>query len=132
MFKFCEAPPKMEEDIFYAIISGKFCDEMELLYELQTILDLPWYFGKNWDALFECLRDFHWINNYKIVIYHKVLPNLPLGDMHIYLGILYDAIIFWNHDPEHSLEVIFNSSDKNFIINMLPVKSATNSSSQLV
>ena len=43
-----------------------------LIHELQ----LPAYFGENWDALSECLRDLSWIESKRVVILHTDLPPL--------------------------------------------------------
>lgn len=52
----------------------------------------PEYFGRNWDALNDCLNDFSWIKNPRIVIAHR---DLPLSNdwqaCHLYLKILVDA-----------------------------------------
>src|SRR5690606_795292 len=51
-------------------------------------LSFPDYFGKNWDALDECLRDFHWESQKRVVILHEELPRLPEKERRVYLAIL--------------------------------------------
>jgi RNAse (barnase) inhibitor barstar len=42
----------------------------ELLKELNIKLKFP-YFGFNWDALYDLLRDFHWIDQKGIILVHE-------------------------------------------------------------
>lgn len=44
----------------------------ERIFEiLNDLLKLPGYFGLNWNALFDCLRDFHWVSEHTIIIVHE-------------------------------------------------------------
>ena len=36
--------------------------------------NFPSYFGKNWDALYDCLTDLRWLKEKNILIVHDDLP----------------------------------------------------------
>jgi hypothetical protein len=92
-------------------ITGEICTRPQLFELLYHLLAFPGYFGFNWDALSDCLRDFHWIDEKIIVIVHDELPNIPVAELKIYLDILCDAVIDWKPGEAHSLKVVFNSKD---------------------
>ena len=81
----------------------------ELFYQLLT---LPGYFGFNWNALFDCLRDFHWVSQGRVVIVHDTFPALPQSEMKTYLEVLRDAVLDWKPGETHSLEVVFDENDR--------------------
>lgn len=89
---------------------------LQLLYEK---LKLPEYFGFNWDALFECLRDFHWINEKLIVLVHKALPSLEDKTLTVYLEILSDSCLDWKPGEDHKFEVVFPEADRKKISTLL-------------
>jgi RNAse (barnase) inhibitor barstar len=64
-----------------------------LLEELYQRLHCPDYFGGNWDALWECIRDFSWLPAGAVVLRHR---DLPLADdiagRKKYVSILKDAV----------------------------------------
>jgi RNAse (barnase) inhibitor barstar len=94
----------------------------ELLAYISEKLYFPEYFGFNWDALFDCLSDFHWIKEKNIILVHDILPNLSKSDFETYVKILFDCINDLDncHDMnEHIFEVIFPTMHKNFIENIL-------------
>ena len=65
----------------------------KLLGVLSRGLRFPHYFGHNWDALEECLRDLAWLESApRVVIVHEGLPFSPTGEnLAIYLSILRNA-----------------------------------------
>lgn len=95
----------------------------DLFTELQTLLHFPDYFGHNWDALNDCLKDFHWIEEKGIVIIHNKLPILNFDELCIYIELLYDAINDWKNDEQHYFKVIFPSSSKILIEQIIGGKS---------
>lgn len=55
----------------------------------------------------------------KIVIVHDNLPNIPSEDLNIYIKILKDVVLDWKNDEQHTLEVIFQEKDRDYITNIL-------------
>lgn len=96
--------------------------KFELFDEFSISARFPEYFGRNWDALFDCMVDLSWINLRKIAIVHSDLPLVnEENELGVYLRILKDAVNEWGRpkqgviiDPpewmpyvEHELLVIF-------------------------
>jgi RNAse (barnase) inhibitor barstar len=79
----------------------------ELLKVLYEKLDLPGYFGFNWNALYDCLRDLHWIKEQDVVLIHEDLPALGTQDLSIYLEVLEDSVRSWGPGEEHRFIVVF-------------------------
>ena len=67
----------------------------------------PGYFGENWNALYDCLCDFTWVENYSIAIIHKELPRINAQDLIIYLTVLRDASLKWREWKEHDFKIFF-------------------------
>lgn len=84
------------ESAFVAEIPASIRSKQKLLRVLADQLKLPAYFGQNWDALEECLRDLSWLPAGNVQVRHRDLP-LPPGsqDRRIYLQILRAAVAFW-------------------------------------
>ena len=75
----------------------------------------PDYFGFNWDALSECIRDFHWITQQGIVLVHDELPAIDEASLLIYMNILIDAVNDWKEGEEHYLEIVFPKNAENLL-----------------
>lgn len=108
--------------------------EMDIFLHYMKEGDFPDYFGRNWDALLDCLSDFSWANQYRILIIHNDLPLIDHEkDLRIYLEILKTAVDTWNEvregpfiEPiegwvhiEHKLIVVFPVNVKEKIIQIL-------------
>jgi hypothetical protein len=78
-----------------------------LLQSLFEEARLPGYFGFNWDALSDCLRDLHWVEPKEVVLVHADLPKLPRADLRTYLDVLAECVASWQPGEEHSLTVVF-------------------------
>jgi len=81
-----------------------------LLDALSVAFRFPNYFGKNWNALEECIRDLSWLPPGDVVLIHKDLPLADNRDsLLIYLSILRDAA--WNWETKGS-NLIYASHNK--------------------
>ncbi len=107
---------------FVIRVPAHILSKADLLAALATTGRFPDYFGRNWDSLLDCLRDFHWIEEQRIVIAHTDLPLQTLPkECRTYLEILRDSVLDWtrhgdpdgNHSSmplEHELLVLFPAS----------------------
>ena len=110
---FLENPSDYVNDFaFVAHLSKTINNKNNLLEEIKIKLKTPDYFGFNWDALNDCLNDFHWIKEKKIIFVHDRIPNLDDSEMNIYLGILIEALKSWGEEEEHYFELIFPKEDE--------------------
>ncbi len=104
------APPKKHAAV--RILRGKKCTgREELLEEFARGLDFPDYFGGNWDALEDCLRDLEWLSAEAFVLIitnaEQVLKNSP-GELVTFAGILSSAAAHWSAaDPPASFHCVF-------------------------
>jgi len=104
---FVEHPSSYQStDAFIAHLS-QVGNRDELFRQLFTVLKLPDYFGYNWDALSDCLRDFHWIDQKQIVLVHDECLALDEQSLGQYLRVLLEAVQDWKSDEEHSLSIVF-------------------------
>ena len=80
-----------------------------LFAELAQGLHFPDYFGFNWDALWDCIRDLSWLPVGPIVLKHSDLPlAADPASLKTYLAILRDtAEKRWSGSREHDLIVFF-------------------------
>ena len=64
-----------------------------LLRALAHQFHFPDYFGENWDALEECIRDLSWLPDGDVALEHSDVPLASSrGDLNIYLAILRDLV----------------------------------------
>jgi hypothetical protein len=90
----------------------------ELYDQLNDALKFP-YFGFNWNALYDLLRDFHWINKKGIALVHREMPDISNEDWKVYLEVLVDSVADWKEGEEHYFKVIFPKAFKETIERMI-------------
>ena len=95
-----------EKDYVAKIPSG-LVSRQKLFEALKLELRLPDYFGYNWNALDECLRDLSWIKQHRVVLLHEDLPQLDAKEISIYLSVLSSGVKDWKVGEDHELVVAF-------------------------
>jgi len=125
-FEFIPSPSfNTGEDEFVLNVPKDIQSKDELLVELAKAGNFPEYFGGNWDALLDCLRDFEWIRQKTILIVHRDLPlHTSPEDCLTYLEILDVASNDRNQNsnlafPEHKLRVIFSLSQRDKVLEVV-------------
>jgi len=102
--------PSLSAEAFVARIPAGLTNAEALLQSVYEQARLPGYFGLNWDALSDCLRDLHWVEYQEVILLHSDLPGLPPHDLRTYLEVLAECVASWAPGEEHSLKVIFPSA----------------------
>jgi RNAse (barnase) inhibitor barstar len=106
-FDFTDEDVGAAADTCVARLPANLANKEELLQALYEQLQLPGYFGFNWDALSDCLRDFHWLESRTVVLVHADLPRLTPQDCRTYLAILAEAVDSWKPEEDHEFRVFF-------------------------
>ncbi len=99
-----------ERNIFQVLVPSV-KSKQELFSELADKLHFPDYFGYNWDALCEVLRDFYWINEKIIIIEHQDISRIPTADLKTYLEIISIVGKFWEEYKSHEVLFLFSPAD---------------------
>ncbi|VXD07110.1 MULTISPECIES: barstar family protein [Sphingobacterium] len=90
--KFLEYPIVYFNEVEYVAYLPKVEGENELFRKLSNILTFPDYFGENWSAVFDCLRDFSWISKKGITLVYEEIPVLSEEQLRIYFDVLFCAV----------------------------------------
>ena len=95
-----DAQKRRDLDTVVAVIDGSQASTMEDFYsQIQKGLRLPVYFGKNLDALFDCLCDFSWLEAREVHIvlrhYDSFLEKETKNKRWDILAVLNDAAAEW-------------------------------------
>lgn len=76
-------------------------------------MSFPKGYGKNWNALFDCLCDLGWVRERLVVIDHASIPDIGEEDLSEYYDVLRKAQESWECDPgDHELIVKFPKVDE--------------------
>ena len=94
-----------------AIVPAGIRSRETLFSILSKALNFP-YFGRNWDALHDCLRDFSWTDIFQITVIHRDIPALGTDATRIYIETLVDSVEDWKLHENHQLRVVFPLSQK--------------------
>ena len=119
---FINSPQLYNPDTRFVAHVSSIKSKTELFNILYKSLMLPDYFGFNWDALSDCLQDFHWITQQGILLVHDELPSLDDVTFHIYIQILIDAVNDWKEGEEHYFEIVFPENVESIISKYLNEK----------
>lgn len=92
------ARPPAGGGTFVAVIPAGIADSATLLRTLAERLRFPGWFGGNWNALADCLRDLSWIPERTVVIRHEDTPRLPAPELAVYREILAESAAAWQRD----------------------------------
>lgn len=97
-------------------------NKKDLFTTFALVLEFPEYFGNNWDALTDCLRDLEWLPTYKgyILIYKNpelFAWNAP-SDFETFLEIVNTVSKYWS-DQKIKFLLILNSDDLNNLSNKM-------------
>lgn len=119
-FEYCSDPCQSESknDLIVEIpliINSK----ADLLEVFRTSLNFPDYFGKNWDALNDMLRDLSWLGVDSVIVTHSEIPDLPEPDLRKYLSILHDVVDSWKKADGIVFKVVFPERDQSRIERLL-------------
>lgn len=115
-FDFFDQEPSDEllRNSFVVNVPAEISSKSALLASFAAAGKFPDYFGGNWDALLDCLRDFDWIGENQIIIKHGDLPlRASPTECRTYLEILHEAVNDWARTPAqmnlpvHELRVLF-------------------------
>lgn len=110
--------PRFDDALLGSVPAGV-SNSKALLRAVADALCFPAYFGENWNALFDCLRDFHWTDKRSIVLVHEDVPSIPDNELKVYLETLRDAVSDWKTDEPHELIVVFDERSQDAIANAL-------------
>ncbi len=89
----------------------------ELLAIYARELKLPKYFGWNWDALDECLRDLSWLPEGRIALVHADLPLRNPQSKAIYLQLLCD-VCSATAESERPIGIVFPTACRNQVVEL--------------
>ncbi len=112
-FHFSDDRPAANDGTLVVRIPAKLNRKRRLLAEFARQLRLPNYFGWNWDAFEECLRDLTWLDGIQeVIVVHRDVPFAEsLEQQSIYLSILKDRLD-WKHPQCPRFRVEFPCSSQ--------------------
>jgi RNAse (barnase) inhibitor barstar len=110
-FEFTAAAPDRVDVVLDQSVRGK----QGLLDRFAQDLSFPVYFGRNWDALIDCLSDLSWVQAPEVVIDHAAVPQLLSSDLRLYLESLIDSADRRGTGRAPRLRILFRVVDRNAI-----------------
>lgn len=113
-FQFVDSPASYSAPKTRVVrVPRKIHSKRTLLKSLAQRLQLPGWFGGNWDALEDSLRDLTWLpEEESVAIVHEDLPFGRGESRGIYLEILRSAMNHWREHGGRQFVVVLPSSAK--------------------
>jgi hypothetical protein len=91
-----------------AAIPANIATKQELFTTLATQLSFPDYFGENWDAFHECVRDLSWLPAGPVVLIHADVPLVnDVPNARAYVAILDSTVRKMSKSKGHPLSIVF-------------------------
>lgn len=119
-FIFTFGTENTDSDIFVARVAVGVSSKEQLLDILAKQLRFPDYYGRNWDAFEECLRDLSWVKECRVWLVHEALPiGIGEDNLKTYIEILANCLTEWQEREEHEVTVAFPEQAREAIINIL-------------
>ncbi len=121
-FHYVDRPETYHPDDTYEVrVPTGITTKQVLMRQYVRSLKFPKYFGWNWDALDECLRDLSWLADPKpIVVVHEGLPFRAGEDRRrIYLQLLRDQVHARVETDLPVIEVVFGTASREEVERLL-------------
>jgi len=71
-------------------------DKAALMERVARALEFPQWFGRNWDALEDCLTDLSWAKAEGHVLIVEGAGDLPKDDLGVFTDVLQSAAAYWS------------------------------------
>ena len=104
-----EAPTPGQGDLVVEL-PADIASRAALYRELVQGLRFPGHLSFDWCTLSNCLSDFEWLTERRVVLKHNALPKLSELELWTYLDILAEAVVSCGPEEAHELVVVFSES----------------------
>ena len=83
-------------------------NKLDIFNQFECGLNIPTYYGKNWDAFDDNLMNLHFVKEKNVIIIHEDIPFKNYDhEKRTYIEILGDIVSHWQAFPEHKFFVYF-------------------------
>ena len=115
------------------VVVRKGISKKDELYDLfSQELKFPLFFGRNWDALYDCLSDLSWLPEYRVLIIHEDVPFKEQDlERSLYIDLISDLEINWHDRNIHKLDIAFHANCQKEIAQLLSKTEAGNLAGEL-
>ena len=94
---------------FFHLEGKKIEKKDQFLNHAAVAMKFPDYFGKNWDAFYDCLTDMEWVESNGYVIYFDHTDGFAdhhESQLETVIELFQDAVDFWKGDGKSMLVVL--------------------------